>query len=473
MTGISRAVIRLYALLLRLYPRRFHEEFADEMQAVFANVASEAARRDAMSLARACLRELRDLPASLVREHWHALRAKGVAMIETNPPGAWKDAALAGLPHLLVVVLALLPLGTVKNGSTVYPVWLFILPGFIVAALALAWRRGWPRWAASWYVYVAMIALLLPQVALFAVPLIIVGWLYWITGRDRIKGLLVATPLMLLFWSPALEFVEPAIHNAIQLGMVLLAAAMAMAIVRLNNARIGLWLALNASLLTGLLAAYARTYWHNLPPEYSEPPTLAALAERFAPQLLVGSALVIGPLLFWELGRIGKRSGRVGMWGYRLALGGLALNLFGSLGYYLGYFWQTITNIGPGTLWFNSVVYLGLFLCLAGTLWLGVAARRSKVLLDRASLALLVLIPSALPLMWMLLLPIWFGFRILPAGLSFALYNLGDIYKYEVYAVGLVWLLLSGWLITRLSAAPQALESARHQPGNGGNVNGQ
>ncbi|MEK7326168.1 MAG: hypothetical protein AAB217_13010, partial [Chloroflexota bacterium] len=138
----------------------------------------------------------------------------------------------------------------------------------------------------------------------------------------------------------------------------------------------------------------------------------------------------------------------------------LALNLFGNLGYYLGYFWQIITNIGPGTLWFNMVVYLGLVLYFAGVLWLGVAVRRSKVPLDLASLALLVLIPSALPLMWMLLLPIWFGFRIIPAGLTFALYNLGDIYKYEVYAVGLVWLLLSGWLVTRLSAMPPRPASA-------------
>lgn len=452
-------IIHLYALMLRLYPRRFRAEFADEMREVFASAVSEAARRGVISLARACLRELRDLPASLARGHWYALRTKGVAMNEISQPGSWKDAALAGLPHLLVVVLALLPLGTVKNGSTIYPVFLFVLPGFILAALALAWRRGWPRWAASWYVYVGIVMILLPQIAFFAVPLIIAGWLYWITRRDQIKGLLIATPLMLLFWSPVLEFVEPTIHNAILLGMVLLAGVMAMAIARLNNVRIGLWLALDASLLTGLLAAYARTYWHNLPPEYSEPPTLAAWAARFAPQLLVGSALVIGPLLFWGLREIGKRSGRTGMLGYRLALGGLALNLFGNMGYY----WQISTIIGPGKLWFNGVAYLGLFLCLAGALWLGAAARRSKVPLGMASLILLALVPSALPLLWMLLLPIWSGFRIVPAGLSVALYDLGDIYEYEVYAIGLVWLMLGSWLVTRLStlnSSPRAGESA-------------
>lgn len=458
-----RFVVSLYTWLLKLYPPRFRAEFGEEMRAVFAEAAAEARRTGMASIAVVCLRELKDLPTSLLREHWHEI-LKGIAMTDNHQPGSWSDAALAGLPHLLVVALALLPLGTFKNGTTVYPVWLPILPGFIVAALAIAWRRGWPRWAASWYVYLGLLVILLPQIALFAAPLILVGWLYWITGRDRIKGLLTATPLMLLFWSPVLEFVEPAIHSAILMGMVLLAAVLAAAIVRLNNARIGMWLVLDASLLIGLLAAYARTYRHNLPPEYSEPPTLAALAELFAPQLLVGSVLVIGPLLFWGLWQIGKRSGRAGMLGYRLALGGLALNLFGNLGYYLGYFWQIITNIGPGTLWFNVVIYLGLFICLAGALWLGAAARRSKALLDRASLALLVLIPSALPLMWMLLLPIWFGFRILPAGLSFALYNLGDIYKYEVYAVGLVWLLLSAWLVTRLSAVSHTLESERIYP---------
>ncbi|MEK7787440.1 MAG: hypothetical protein AAB658_18720, partial [Chloroflexota bacterium] len=85
-----RVIILLYAWVLKLYPPSFRAEFADEIQAVFAKVASEAARRDVMSLARACLRELRDLPASLVREHWYALRMKGVAMNETSQPGSWK-----------------------------------------------------------------------------------------------------------------------------------------------------------------------------------------------------------------------------------------------------------------------------------------------------------------------------------------------------------------------------------------------
>ena len=127
-------------------PTSFRAEFAAEMQAVFATVASEAAQMGALSLMRVCLRELKDLPASLVREYWDALKTKkGIAMNEPMQPGSWQDAALARLPHLLLVVLALLPLGTVENGSTIYPVFLLVLPFLTAAALVLAWRRGWPH----------------------------------------------------------------------------------------------------------------------------------------------------------------------------------------------------------------------------------------------------------------------------------------------------------------------------------------
>jgi hypothetical protein len=38
-----RLILRLYAFLLRLYPRRFRAEFEAEMQRVFTEAAAEAA----------------------------------------------------------------------------------------------------------------------------------------------------------------------------------------------------------------------------------------------------------------------------------------------------------------------------------------------------------------------------------------------------------------------------------------------
>jgi len=74
----------------------------------------------------------------------------------------WGEAVLAGLPHLLAGLALGLPLLLVtvdqpSRGSALA----FILTYGIVITLilailgsfVLAWRRGWPRWAASWYFY--------------------------------------------------------------------------------------------------------------------------------------------------------------------------------------------------------------------------------------------------------------------------------------------------------------------------------
>ncbi len=62
-------ILRLYAFLLRLYPRRFRAEFEAEMQRVFAEAAAEAADQNLLSLAKVCLRELRDWPGAVLRAH--------------------------------------------------------------------------------------------------------------------------------------------------------------------------------------------------------------------------------------------------------------------------------------------------------------------------------------------------------------------------------------------------------------------
>lgn len=65
---------RFYTLLIRLYPRRFRETFAEEMIAVFQMALSEAAAQGWGSVAIVFMRELLDLPASIIREHLHERR---------------------------------------------------------------------------------------------------------------------------------------------------------------------------------------------------------------------------------------------------------------------------------------------------------------------------------------------------------------------------------------------------------------
>ncbi len=60
---------RLYAWLLRLYPSRFHETFAEEMLSVFQQSLAEAAAHGWGNTLIFFARELLDLPGSIIREH--------------------------------------------------------------------------------------------------------------------------------------------------------------------------------------------------------------------------------------------------------------------------------------------------------------------------------------------------------------------------------------------------------------------
>lgn len=72
---LIRIVVHGYTLLLRLYPRRFRDEFADEMQAVFTEAMTEAAARG--RLGAFILRELRDAPQSIARAYWYGGQRSG------------------------------------------------------------------------------------------------------------------------------------------------------------------------------------------------------------------------------------------------------------------------------------------------------------------------------------------------------------------------------------------------------------
>jgi hypothetical protein len=253
--------------------------------------------------------------------------------------------------------------------------------------------------------------------------------------------------------------------------MWLLIAAVSALIVRLNQVRVGMWLVLGASLATGMLAAYARTYWHNIPPGHSEWPTINALVGRVAIQMLSSSALVIGPLLLWTLATVARRSGPAGIPGHRIALGGFCLILVGSLSYFWRYFAQgPLTTLQSealdlyGSQWPLGVLIVGGVVYLGGALWLCAAAKRHDPAFSWVPAALLMAVPPLLPLV--AALPDLFGYRLVLARQSLELFNLPDQAQYLIYATGVVWLLLGGWLVVRLGAAETAatLHSGRGKP---------
>ena len=113
MSKLTRVFQWIYAQVLRLYPKEFRVDFGDEMTAVFMQAIED--RNGTCKALRSFLRELKDLPGSLLRQHWLAIRKEKVPMatltesngiqIEEHQPGTWRTVFLAGLPHLLMGLL--------------------------------------------------------------------------------------------------------------------------------------------------------------------------------------------------------------------------------------------------------------------------------------------------------------------------------------------------------------------------------
>lgn len=62
-------VVKIYSLLLRLYPSVYRNEFAADMLQDFSDMAADAGKRGGLSLVWFCLRELVDFPMNLLKAH--------------------------------------------------------------------------------------------------------------------------------------------------------------------------------------------------------------------------------------------------------------------------------------------------------------------------------------------------------------------------------------------------------------------
>ena len=65
MTNILDLVIKIYHLLLHLYPSPFREEFEEQMLLDFSDMAADSRRKGTGNFASFCIHELIDFPISL------------------------------------------------------------------------------------------------------------------------------------------------------------------------------------------------------------------------------------------------------------------------------------------------------------------------------------------------------------------------------------------------------------------------
>jgi len=332
MSILTRIFGWFYAQSLKLYPKGFRTDFDDEMEDVFTQAARE---NNAILI---FLRELKDLPGSLIHQYWLAIRKEKVAMTtlressdiqsEDYQPGTWGLAFLAGLPHLLMGLL----IGIGKLFDQNAPVnqyvsiALAILFGLVVIAiLVFAWRRGWPLWSVSWYLYGSWVTLAIISLTIRSLNLeeswrytngLFFGWVmlciigyFVILTKSRLHGLLSVAFLFPLLGVLFLEFVPNPIEGWLAIGLALLAALTTGMIIRLGEFRTELWLVLGVNVVAGLSLAYVGEYQiTDLPPGI---PITAGNFGNFLELLGLYSFVALGiialPFLLRGLWNFGRR----------------------------------------------------------------------------------------------------------------------------------------------------------------------
>jgi hypothetical protein len=158
-------VVRMYTLLLRLYPAEWRQEYGEELFLVFSEALTAATKQN--SLGRFFWRELRETPKAIARVYWYGGTKKwqkGVrrlneaassADLPPPPPDgrdSWQQAAVELSPFLttglLLILATYLPLAGLASGwqrdmdflgQIIVPL---TLPLFVLGV-----ARGLPRWA--------------------------------------------------------------------------------------------------------------------------------------------------------------------------------------------------------------------------------------------------------------------------------------------------------------------------------------
>jgi hypothetical protein len=95
---------RIFDLLLHLYPTKFQHEYGEELQSDFDRLLEEARSVSGWEVLVVCLRELRDLPANLLRTHLEKKRMVRILHSQSFRFG-WKGALAFGFSFVVVNVV--------------------------------------------------------------------------------------------------------------------------------------------------------------------------------------------------------------------------------------------------------------------------------------------------------------------------------------------------------------------------------
>jgi hypothetical protein len=187
----SHIFIRLYRLMLGLYPAGFRYRLGEEMVTVFAEALSEARGDGRVAEARLLFRELITFPGSLLMAYartWQALRPQPVEAPGLSWVAGWTGVGCAAMPiawllaaplGMLFVFLFSLPLpGAGSALSSNVFMMLGFLTGLGLTSATMQWlllRRHLPH--AGWWIPVSFAGWAASGLLLFALDRLFHAWL--------------------------------------------------------------------------------------------------------------------------------------------------------------------------------------------------------------------------------------------------------------------------------------------------------
>ena len=195
MTFLVRVTFALLRASLALYPARYRREYSEERACVLQLALEEAAAGGWLCLLSFCLREWRDLPLALLREHikeWRLRMGKNNVDIQViREPGyvIWVGVFPFVLLGLMVASFEV-PNGwgnqafiQALKGLLMFGGYLVMLVGLLLGALA-----GFPRWSFPYLIYELIFALYIshastPGLVIFGVEMWgreLWGWRAWV-----------------------------------------------------------------------------------------------------------------------------------------------------------------------------------------------------------------------------------------------------------------------------------------------------
>jgi hypothetical protein len=290
------------------------------MLTVFSEALDAAKSNGPWAVLRLFSRELNDLPGALLREHIQSRGEKETRMEPSNhlttnqadtgslasenkPTSGWREITLAALPFLLILLEESIPRLLVAVGLLTWesdamgilnPAMGILGAAILLVTFFVGWRRKWPDWSASWYMFFVIIPVVFLQwlvtslinderssyifsqelLFYFIVPVSVAVLLYAVTRLDRRRGLLAAFPLLYFLWSPNLEFVADPIEVAIKIASTILISLAVIALMRQADWRVGLYAVLLANLGVGFLYSYAGIFYGGMLPFSAPGPSL-------------------------------------------------------------------------------------------------------------------------------------------------------------------------------------------------------